>query len=98
MAKDGLEAATLIEKRCPDILLTDLEMPRMNGIELASHVRGNPNSADLPVIMITSRATEKHRQLAESAGVDVYITKPFSEDHLLQQVHDLLEHTYSTTI
>lgn len=97
-AKDGLEAATLIEKRCPDILLTDLEMPRMNGIELASHVRGNPASADLPVIMVTSRSTEKHRQLAHSAGVDVYLTKPFSEDQLLQHVHDLLEHAYSTTI
>lgn len=97
-AKDGLEAATIIEKRCPDILLTDLEMPRMNGIELTSHVRGNPASADLPVIMITSRSTDKHRQLAESAGVDVYLTKPFSEDQLLQHVHDLLEHAYSTTI
>ncbi|MEX0950702.1 MAG: hybrid sensor histidine kinase/response regulator, partial [Gammaproteobacteria bacterium] len=96
-AKDGLEAATLMEKKRPDILLTDLEMPRMNGIELTSHVRANPDMVDMPVIMITSRSTEKHRQSASSAGVDVYLTKPFTEDQLLQHVHDLLEKTYDTT-
>lgn len=96
-AKDGLEAATLIEKKRPDIVLTDLEMPRMNGIELASHIQANSGTCDIPVIMITSRSTEKHRQMASSVGVDVYLNKPFSEDELLQHVHDLLERTYSTS-
>jgi chemosensory pili system protein ChpA (sensor histidine kinase/response regulator) len=91
MAKDGLEAAGIIEKRRPDIMLVDLEMPRMNGVELTSHVRANPHTRDLPIIMVTSRSTEKHRNLAEAAGADVYLTKPFSEDQLLKHVHDLLE-------
>lgn len=96
-AKDGLEAATLIEKKHPDILLTDLEMPRMNGIELASHLKANEDTANIPIIMITSRATDKHRQLAQSSGIDVYINKPFSEDELLQHVHELLEKSYTTS-
>ena len=96
-AKDGLEAITLIEKRQPDIILTDLEMPRMNGIELATHIKTNADTSALPVVIITSRATDKHRQLAESAGVDVYLTKPYSEDELLQHVYDLLEGSYSTS-
>lgn len=90
-AKDGLEAAQIIEKRRPDIMLVDLEMPRMNGVELTSHVRANPHTRDLPIIVVTSRSTEKHRNLAEAAGADVYLTKPFSEDQLLKHVHDLLE-------
>lgn len=96
-AKDGLEAATLIEKKYPDIVLTDLEMPRMNGIELASHLKANAETSDIPIIMITSRSTDKHRQLAQTSGVDIYLNKPFSEDELLQHVHDLLEKTYSTS-
>lgn len=96
-AKDGLEAVSLIEKKHPDIVLTDLEMPRMNGMELASHLKANSDTADIPVIMITSRSTDKHRQLAESSGIEVYLTKPYSEDELLQHIHDLLERTYSTS-
>ncbi len=96
-AKDGLEAMSLIEKKRPDIILTDLEMPRMNGIELASHLQANNDTSAIPVIMITSRSTEKHRHMAGDAGIDVYLNKPFSEDELLQHVHDLLEHSYSTS-
>ena len=89
-AKDGLEAVGIIEKKKPDIMLVDMEMPRMNGMELTSHVRGFENTRDIPVIMVTSRSTEKHRKQAHEAGVNVYITKPFSEDDLLDQVHSLL--------
>lgn len=89
-AKDGLEAVGIIEKKKPDILLVDMEMPRMNGMELTSHVRGFDNTKDLPVIMVTSRSTDKHRKQAKEAGVDVYVTKPFSEDDLLDHVHNLL--------
>lgn len=89
-AKDGLEAVGIIEKKKPDILLVDMEMPRMNGMELTSHVRGFDNTKDIPVIMVTSRSTDKHRKQAEEAGVDVYVTKPFTEDDLLDHVHELL--------
>jgi chemotaxis protein histidine kinase CheA len=89
-AKDGLEAVGIIEKKKPDIILVDMEMPRMNGMELTSHVRGFDNTKDIPVIMVTSRSTDKHRKQAEAAGVDVYVTKPFTEDDLLDHVHQLL--------
>lgn len=89
-AKDGLEAVGIIENKNPDIILVDMEMPRMNGMELTSHVRGLENAKDIPVIMITSRSTDKHRKQAEAAGVDIYMTKPFSEDDLLDHVHSLL--------
>ncbi|MDZ7737427.1 MAG: response regulator [Gammaproteobacteria bacterium] len=72
-------------------------MPRMNGMELASHLKANSDTADIPVIMITSRATDKHRQMAESSGIEIYLTKPYSEDELLQHIHNLLEPSYSTS-
>ncbi len=90
-AKDGLEAVEIIDGRRPDLVLADLEMPRMNGMELTSHLRANPATRDLPVIMITSRATEKHRREAEKAGVNRYLTKPFRDDDLLGHIHHLLE-------
>jgi chemotaxis protein histidine kinase CheA/CheY-like chemotaxis protein len=89
-ARDGLEAIAIIDGRRPDIVLADLEMPRMNGLELTAHLRANPATRDLPVIMITSRSTDKHRREAERAGVNVYLTKPFAEDELLDQIHRLL--------
>ena len=89
-AKDGLEAVGIIENKKPNIMLVDMEMPRMNGMELTSHVRGLENTKDIPVIMITSRSTDKHRKQAEAAGVNIYVTKPFSEDDLLDHVHSLL--------
>lgn len=90
-AKDGLEAIGLIEKKLPSIALVDFEMPRMNGIELTSHVRATESMKDLPIIMITSRATDKHREMAFSTGVNEYLTKPFSEDGLLDLVQDLIQ-------
>lgn len=88
-ARDGMEAVQVTEIQRPDIILADLEMPRMNGIELTAHLRANPETANLPVIMITSRSTAKHRQQAEEAGVNVYLTKPFLDDDLLDQVATL---------
>jgi chemosensory pili system protein ChpA (sensor histidine kinase/response regulator) len=85
-ARDGLEAVTIVAEQKPDMVLADMEMPRMNGIELTAHLRAHPATSNLPVIMITSRSTAKHRQQAASAGVNVYLTKPFSEDELLEQV------------
>jgi chemosensory pili system protein ChpA (sensor histidine kinase/response regulator) len=85
-AIDGLDAVPMIDAKPPDVLLVDLEMPRMNGLELTTHVRANAASRDLPVIMITSRSTEKHRHKAQAAGVNVYLTKPYGEEELLQHL------------
>jgi len=89
-AHDGVEAAELLAHAKPAIVLTDLEMPRMNGIELAAHIRAQPYGKTLPVIMITSRTTQRHRKLAEEAGVDFYLTKPVREDDLLDKINSLI--------
>ena len=63
-------------------------MPNMNGLELTAHVRSRPSSPSLPVIMITSRSMDKHRRQAMSSGVNVYLTKPYTDHELLQHVAD----------
>ncbi len=83
-AKDGFDAISAIENKKPSLLLVDLEMPRMNGLELTAHLRSRAEYKDIPVIMITSRSTDRHKTLAENAGVDTYLTKPWSEDELMQ--------------
>lgn len=88
-AIDGLEAVSILDKWKPGILLVDMEMPRMNGLELTAHVRARPETAKIPVIMITSRSTDKHRRQAEAAGVNVYLTKPFGDDQLLRHISEL---------
>jgi chemosensory pili system protein ChpA (sensor histidine kinase/response regulator) len=90
-ARDGMEAVEELERTRPYILFVDLEMPRMNGIELTSHVRARPDTANVPIVMITSRSTEKHRAQARTAGVNMYLTKPFDADALLEQAERLLE-------
>jgi chemosensory pili system protein ChpA (sensor histidine kinase/response regulator) len=89
-AIDGVEAITLIEQKRPDLVLTDLEMPKMNGLELAAHLRAADNTRDLPIVMVTSRSTEKHKAQAISTGVNSYITKPFTNDDLIYEMHQLL--------
>jgi chemotaxis protein histidine kinase CheA/CheY-like chemotaxis protein len=84
--RDGLEAAHALDSFKPDVVLTDLEMPNMNGLELASHIRARPQHADLPIIMITSRSMDKHRQQALAAGVSIYLTKPYTDHELLRNV------------
>ena len=88
-AIDGIEAVEILAKWKPSILLVDMEMPRMNGLELTAHVRAQPDMEHLPIIMITSRSTEKHRSQAKAAGVNVYLTKPFSEEDLLEHIAQL---------
>lgn len=89
-ARDGLDALGLVQRSRPDILLVDLEMPRMNGLELTTALRNDRATRTLPIVMITSRFTDKHQQLARQAGVDAFLTKPYSEDHLLGVVEGLL--------
>ncbi len=85
-AKDGFDAISKIEKQTPSILIVDLEMPRMNGLELTAHLRSREEYKNIPVIMMTSRSTDRHKILAENAGVNTYLTKPWSEDELLQSI------------
>ncbi len=90
LARDGLEALTLAKMSYPDILLVDLEMPRMNGLELASHLRFQENVRDMPIIMITSRAGEKHQQMASEAGINEVVAKPYQDDALLSLIASYL--------
>lgn len=89
-ARDGVEAIDALRQFRPDVVLTDLEMPNMNGIELTSHIRARADLQGLPVIMITSRSQEKHRRAATEAGVDTYITKPYNDGELLQTIRQAL--------
>lgn len=85
-AKDGFEAIQIIQQRIPSVILVDLEMPRMNGLELTSHLRANDDTKDIPIIMITSRATEKHRSMAARVGVNTYLNKPWTDEELLTSI------------
>ncbi len=89
-ARDGFEALAAIQARPTHALLVDLEMPRMNGLEVARNLRSHVETRDLPVVMITSRATEKHQAMAQQAGVTRMLGKPFSEDTLVALVRELI--------
>jgi chemosensory pili system protein ChpA (sensor histidine kinase/response regulator) len=82
-AKDGLQALQLVDAQRPDAILLDIEMPRMDGYEVATQLRGNPDWRDIPVVMITSRSGDKHRARAIELGVTAYLTKPYQEQELL---------------
>ncbi|TNF39001.1 MAG: hybrid sensor histidine kinase/response regulator, partial [Gammaproteobacteria bacterium] len=90
-ARDGMEAVAVIEARKPDLVLVDMEMPRMNGLELTSHIRGTPATANIPIIMITSRSSAKHEAVAQQRGVNHFMVKPFAEDELARYMHTFLE-------
>jgi chemosensory pili system protein ChpA (sensor histidine kinase/response regulator) len=84
LARDGLEALMACERSPPTALLVDLEMPRMNGLELAAHLRKDTRFSAMPIVMITSRTADRHRAMAESAGVDAVLGKPYSDDDVLE--------------
>jgi chemosensory pili system protein ChpA (sensor histidine kinase/response regulator) len=83
LAKDGLEALERLAEERPAIVLSDIEMPRMDGFDLVRNIRSDRKLADLPVIMITSRIAQKHRDYAAELGVNHYLGKPYSEEELL---------------
>jgi chemosensory pili system protein ChpA (sensor histidine kinase/response regulator) len=85
-AKDGLDALEKLAEGRPSVMLTDIEMPRMDGFDLVRNVRADAHLADLAVIMITSRIAQKHRDYAATLGVDHYLGKPYSEEELLSLV------------
>jgi chemosensory pili system protein ChpA (sensor histidine kinase/response regulator) len=92
-AKDGVEALQLLQDHIPDVMLLDIEMPRMDGFEVAKNIRSSSRLKDIPIIMITSRTGEKHRDHAFSLGVNKYLGKPYQEDLLLSSIQELLYKT-----
>lgn len=90
-AGDGMDAIRVLKSFDPHLVCTDLEMPNMNGMELAQHLRLDAATQSLPIIMITSRSTDKHREQAMRAGVNIYLTKPYTDNDLLQHVRSALQ-------
>ena len=91
IARDGMDAVALLQDNVPDVILLDIEMPRMDGYGVASHVRNDPRLKDVPIIMITSRVGEKHRARAVELGVAEYLGKPYQEAELLKAIRPLIE-------
>lgn len=89
-ARDGLDAITVLQDHQPDIILLDIEMPRMDGYQFATHVRNDAKLKDIPIIMITSRSGEKHRARAIEIGVNDYLSKPYQEANLINAMQTLL--------
>jgi chemosensory pili system protein ChpA (sensor histidine kinase/response regulator) len=89
-AKDGIEALKSMQDEIPAVILLDIEMPRMDGFEVATRVRASQDLKDIPIVMITSRTGDKHRQRAMELGVDHYMGKPYQEEHLLETLNQLL--------
>ncbi len=90
-AKDGVDALEKLHERVPDLMLLDIEMPRMDGYELATAMKADPRLRDVPIIMITSRSGDKHRQRAFDIGVERYLGKPYQEADLLAQIAEVLD-------
>jgi chemosensory pili system protein ChpA (sensor histidine kinase/response regulator) len=90
-ALDGLDAIEKLHERVPDLMLLDIEMPRMDGYELAQHIRSDARLRHVPIVMITSRSGQKHRKKARDAGANAYLTKPYQEADLVAQVGEMLD-------
>ena len=89
-AKDGIDAMSVLQDRLPDMMLLDIEMPRMDGFELASHMRNDERLRHIPITMITSRTGDKHRERARQIGIDHYLGKPYQEHELLETINRLV--------
>ncbi len=85
-ARDGIDALEQLGETLPDVMLLDIEMPRMDGFELTKHLRRDARTQKLPIVMITSRAADKHRDYALQLGVNAYLGKPYQEEELLQEI------------
>ncbi len=95
LAKDGVDATNLLQERLPDLILLDIEMPRMDGFEVASLVRNDERLKNIPIIMITSRTGSKHKEKAMDIGVNQYLGKPFQEDELMKNINKILKTSFS---
>jgi len=90
-AKDGMDAISVLQDNTPALILLDIEMPRMDGYEFATHVRNDARFSDVPIIMITSRVGDKHRARAIEIGVNDYLGKPYQDAKLLEAITRLLD-------
>jgi len=90
MAKDGVDATTQLQETIPDLMLLDIEMPRMDGFELATYMRNDDKLKDIPIIMITSRTGEKHKEKAFAIGVNEFLGKPYQEEELMKNINKIL--------
>ena len=90
-AKDGVEAVSVLQERKPDIVLLDIEMPRMDGFEVARQIRRDERLSDLPIVMISSRTGDKHTERARELGVNRFLGKPFQENELLETIDELVK-------
>ncbi|MDB5795949.1 MAG: response regulator [Noviherbaspirillum sp.] len=90
LAKDGVDALEHLQSISPDVMLVDIEMPRMDGFDLTRNVRDDERTRDIPIIMITSRTAEKHRNYATELGVNEYLGKPYQEEQLLRLIADFI--------
>jgi chemosensory pili system protein ChpA (sensor histidine kinase/response regulator) len=88
-AIDGLEALKQLENYTPDVIILDIEMPKMNGYEFKSYINNRELYKDIPVVMLTSRASEKHQFKAKELGVAYYMTKPYEEDNFIQLLEQI---------
>lgn len=91
VAKDGVEAVAMLQERRPDIMLLDIEMPRMDGFEVARQVRHDEDTNELPIVMISSRTGGKHQERATALGVNRFLGKPFQEAELISTIEDLVK-------
>jgi chemosensory pili system protein ChpA (sensor histidine kinase/response regulator) len=89
-ARDGLDALEILQDQVPDVILLDIEMPRMDGYEVAARIRSDERLKHIPIVMITSRVGEKHRARAIEIGVDDYLGKPYQENQLLDAIEPLV--------
>lgn len=98
MAKDGLDALEKLDEleTQPDIFLCDMEMPRMDGIELVKRLRKHPEFKKTPFVMITSRSAETHSAMALAAGVSNYLVKPYNDDYLMELINELVQIAHET--
>jgi len=91
VAKDGVEALEKLQEAVPDVMLVDIEMPRMDGFDLTRNVRADARLAGLPIVMISSRTADKHQNYARDIGVNVFLGKPYREDELLGHIAGFLK-------
>jgi chemosensory pili system protein ChpA (sensor histidine kinase/response regulator) len=89
-ARDGVDALEILEEHTPDVILLDIEMPRMDGFEFTRTIKADARHSHIPIVMITSRTADKHRARARELGVDLYLGKPFQEEELLRNLREML--------
>jgi chemosensory pili system protein ChpA (sensor histidine kinase/response regulator) len=89
-ARDGIDALKVLSDQMPAVILLDIEMPRMDGFEFAKTIKGDAKLRDIPIVMITSRTADKHRNRAMELGVDRFLGKPYQEEELMGAIGDLI--------